>query len=271
MSASADYLVFHTGTGCGCLGLGVDNPAGHLGGDRRRDWIDHGVGRSRSPRRVAALLTARRSPSPMASAPLRVVTLPGDYYYNAISGVYLATPYTFDGDRLELRSLQVRQPAPRSRSPAPGRPASSSFPPSPRARRAGTLPAVFAAEPIVTVEDSFGNSVTSSSAPITLSISRGSLGGCSANPVSASGGSPSFSSVAATAYGNGLKPLTAASSGLSSTTSASFNITNVASKFVSSLRSPWRGSPARHFRPSLSSPSKTSTAVRSRPPLPLSP
>ncbi len=158
----------------------------------------------------------------------------GAYYYNSISGVYLATPYTLTASAsnsvptspVTSAAFGVTGPGPASQLVFSTQPTGSAS-----ATTSATDPTSFATQPVVTLEDSFGNIVNSSAAPVTLTISSGSLNGCSANPLAASGGSASFSGCGGSAYGNGLT-LTASSTGLSSTTSASFNITNVAYKLV---------------------------------------
>ena len=88
----------------------------------------------------------------------------------------------------------------------------------------------FPTQPAVTVQDAGGNTVTTSSASITLAIgtnpSGGVLSGCSSNPLTATGGTASFLSckISNVTSGNGFT-LTATSSGLSTATSTSFDIT----------------------------------------------
>jgi hypothetical protein len=78
-------------------------------------------------------------------------------------------------------------------------------------------------QPKVTVEDGAGNTVTSSSALITLTPSSGTLT-CTTNPLAASSGVATFAGCNINKSGTGYT-LTATSSGLTSATSSAFNIT----------------------------------------------
>ena len=152
----------------------------------------------------------------------------GGYYYNPISEVYLATPYTLTASATNsVATSPVTSSA--FGVTGPGTANSLVFSTQPSGA-AGPDTTPFPTQPVVTVEDSFGNIVNASSAPVTLAISSGSLT-CTANPLAASDGSASFSGCAGNAYGNGLT-LTASSSGLSSTTSASFNITGLPTQLI---------------------------------------
>ncbi|MDR3606704.1 MAG: Ig-like domain-containing protein [Oligoflexia bacterium] len=90
----------------------------------------------------------------------------------------------------------------------------------------GTGGVAWGTEPIVTVQDAGGNTVSGSSASIALAIgtnpSSGTLSGTAA--LSASSGIASFAGLSINKAGTGYT-LTASSSGLSSATSSSFNIT----------------------------------------------
>jgi hypothetical protein len=76
-------------------------------------------------------------------------------------------------------------------------------------------------QPVVTVQDSYGNTVTSSTAPVTLTTSGGTLA-CTANPRSAVAGVATFAGCALT--GTGIRTLTAAASGLTPATSTSVTV-----------------------------------------------
>ena len=230
VSASTDYLVFHQEPVAGASGAALTT----------QPVVYAETGSGTLDQYWTGTITLSASGGSLTNCSAITVThgvgtftscdFAGAYYYNAISGVYLATPYTLTAT---ASNSVATSPATSTTIQVTGAGSASQlvFSTQPTGAASATLPAVFATEPVVTVEDSFGNSVTSSNAPVTLTISHGSLGGCSANPVSASGGSASFSNCGGTAYGNGLT-LTAASSGLSSTTSASFNVTNVASQLI---------------------------------------
>ncbi|MGC1238378.1 MAG: invasin domain 3-containing protein, partial [Acidimicrobiales bacterium] len=230
VSASADYLVFHQEPVAGASGSALTT--------QPIVYAETGSGTLDSS--WSGTITLSASGGSLTNCSALTVTngkgtftscdFAGAYYYNAISGVYLATPYTLTAT---ATNSVPTSPATSTTIQVTGSGSASQlvFSTQPTGSASATLPATFATEPVVTLEDSFGNSVTSSSASVTLTISHGSLGGCGANPVNASGGSASFSGCGGSAYGNGLT-LSASSPGLSSTTSASFNITNVASKLI---------------------------------------
>ena len=91
----------------------------------------------------------------------------------------------------------------------------------------GTGGTAWAAQPVVTVEDAIGDTVTGSSASITLAIGTNPSGGtlaCTANPKNAAAGVDAFAGCNINKSGNGYT-LTATSSGLTTATSSAFNIT----------------------------------------------
>ena len=91
----------------------------------------------------------------------------------------------------------------------------------------GTGGTAWTTQPVVTVQDAGGNTVTGSSASVTLAIGTNPGGGtltCTTNPQSASSGVDTFAGCKIDKAGNGYT-LMAASSGLTSATSNTFNIT----------------------------------------------
>jgi signal peptidase I len=97
------------------------------------------------------------------------------------------------------------------------------FTTSPSSSTGGTS---FGTQPVVTVQDTAGNTVTSSSASVTLAITPptgGATLNCNPNPRTASSGVASFSSCKINLAGT--YTLTATASGLTSAVSASFTIT----------------------------------------------
>jgi len=87
----------------------------------------------------------------------------------------------------------------------------------------GTGGAAWSQQPAVTVEDAFGNAVTSSSASIKLAQSSGTFT-CTINPLAASSGVATFAGCEMNQAGSGYT-LTATSGGLTSATSSAFAIT----------------------------------------------
>ncbi|HEY5120267.1 MAG TPA: hypothetical protein VII84_01705, partial [Acidimicrobiales bacterium] len=90
----------------------------------------------------------------------------------------------------------------------------------------------FTVQPVVTVEDAFGNIVSSGyTTPIALTISNGTLTCTGGNAATPSGGAATFGGCHGSVWGSG-DTLTATSGSLTPTTSANFNITDVASQLV---------------------------------------
>src|ERR1039458_10031744 len=135
---------------------------------------------------------------------------------NCIFAGVVGTPYTIVATSGSLTSAPSSSFTPTGPGPA----SQLDFTTSPVA---GVSGAAFATQPIVNVEDSAGNIVTSSHAVITLTSSDGTLAACSG--LTASRGivtvsNCTFAGVVLTPY-----TLTAASGSLTSTTSASFSPT----------------------------------------------
>jgi signal peptidase I len=111
-----------------------------------------------------------------------------------------------------------------------GSAAQLAFTTSPSSSTGGTA---FTTQPVLTVQDTGGNTITSSAAPVTLSITTpaGATLACSANPVAAVSGVATFASCKIDKAGT--YTLTAASSGLTSAVSAVFTVaTGPASKLI---------------------------------------
>ena len=228
VSASTDYLVFSTQPAAGASGalMGTEPVVeAYNGGGFDSAWT--------------GTITLSASGGSLTNCSAIAVTngigtftsckFAGAYYYNPISNVYLATPYTLTA------SASNSVPTSPVTSSAfgvtgPGSASQLVFSTQPTGAAGTSAATPFATQPVVTVEDSFGNIVNTSSANITLALSSGTLS-CGSNPLAASGGAASFSACQGSAYGNGLT-LTASSPGLSSTTSASFNITGAASQLI---------------------------------------
>ncbi len=161
-------------------------------------------------------------------------TFAGGYYYNPISQVTLATPYTLTASAIgTLPAVPATSNTFAVSSFGTATQLAFSAQPSGVDSLTGTT--VFPGQPAVTVEDSFGNIVTTDNSnsnppnPVTLSISGGqTLGGCSSNW---SNGVDTFTGCHGSAFATGLT-LTATSTGLTSATSTSFNITGVATHLV---------------------------------------
>ncbi|MDR3742687.1 MAG: hypothetical protein P4L40_27035, partial [Terracidiphilus sp.] len=144
------------------------------------------------------------------------VTISGVTYTKAQSGVILTATRT-SGD-----SLAAGNSAPFTVNP--GSATKLVFTTQPGG---GTGGSAWTAQPVVTVEDANSNTVTSSNAPITLTIGTNPSGGaltCAINPQSATSGVDTFAGCNINKTGTGYT-LTAASSGLTSATSSTFNIT----------------------------------------------
>ena len=84
----------------------------------------------------------------------------------------------------------------------------------------------FGTQPIITVQDAGGNTVTTSSASITMAIGTNPGGGtltCTTNPVTASSGVATFAGCKINNAGTGYR-LSATSAGLTSATSNTYNL-----------------------------------------------
>jgi hypothetical protein len=110
----------------------------------------------------------------------------------------------------------------------PGAAAKLGFTQSPSTSSGG---AVFATQPVVAVQDTYGNTVTSSTAPLTLSITSGTpaSGGpgtlsCTSNPLTAASGVATFAGCSVNTIGTDYR-LHAVSGSLTATDSATFSIT----------------------------------------------
>ena len=155
----------------------------------------------------------------------------GGYFYNTISKVTLATPYLMTAT---ASGGAAANPATSNTFAVSsfGSAAQMEFSTQPTGVASGAANAVFTVQPVVTVEDSFGNIVTSGyNTQVTLAISTGTLTCSSGNSVTPSGGVATFSGCHGTTYVDGAT-LTATSGALTPKQSASFNITAAASQLV---------------------------------------
>jgi type II secretory pathway pseudopilin PulG len=154
-------------------------------------------------------------------------TFEGGYVYNPVSGVPDATIYSLTATAAGVASGTSGAFFVTSAGTA----SQLVFSVQPTGVASTTPSTPFSGQPAVTVEDAFGNPVTSGYAPtINISaISVGTLGGCSS---SNSEGITTFSGCYGSAYGNGITITASASSGGLSVVSAPFNITRAATVLV---------------------------------------
>ena len=163
-------------------------------------------------------------------------TFAGGYLYNPVSNVTLATPYTMTVTA--TGSVPVAPATSNTFAVSTfGAATQLKFTSQPSGAAASTATAVFPGQPVVTVEDSFGNAVTSGfSGIITLSISNPQglsppqgLAGCAYGSLTYGVATFSGCHGTATTYGTGYT-MTASTgvSGVASATSAPFNITGLA-------------------------------------------
>ena len=159
----------------------------------------------------------------LEQTPIPTCTFQGAYTYNPSNGQSLPSPYTMTASATGLvpvtsSSFEVNATGPASQlyfSTQPTGVASSSATTS------------FATQPSITVEDAFGNQVTSFSGTVAMSISTGGSTGCSQ---SSSEGVVTFSGCHGSAFGTGITMT--ATSGSFSVTSTPFDITTPATKLV---------------------------------------
>ena len=100
---------------------------------------------------------------------------------------------------------------------------------------ASTGGSAFGTPPVVWVEDSSGDLVTANNtASVTLAVNSGSgtLGGCTANPVTVTNGVATFGNCKITLGTQGNFTLSAAATGLTTATSSSFTVAGTATKLV---------------------------------------
>ena len=173
---------------------------------------------------VSGVATMPTSPS--------ACTFAGGYLYNPVSNVTLATPYTISAS---------------ASGSAPAVPATSNtfavskygaatklvFTTEPTGVASSSPTSVFTGQPVVTVEDSFGNTVTSGFiGAITLAISSPEgLSGCTYGSLTY--GVATFSGCHGTSasYGNNYT-LTASAPGVTAAVSSKFNITGLATQLI---------------------------------------
>ncbi|HEV3268275.1 MAG TPA: putative Ig domain-containing protein, partial [Acidimicrobiales bacterium] len=159
----------------------------------------------------------------------------GGYFFNQNSNPQVtATQYTMTATATPNPSTNAAVPAlSQTFSVTSFGPASQLyFSTEPTGVASASASTAFTGQPAVTVEDAFGNVVTSASNTISLTMFQGSTGETLANcSGSYSEGTDTFSGCNGTAYNTGLH-LTAAATGLSSATSTNFNITGVATQLL---------------------------------------
>ena len=170
------------------------------------------------------------SPCSTLTVLLGVVTVPstctfqGGYYYDPVSNETLPIPYTMSVTGTGLI------PATSSTFSVSGAGTATQlvFATQPSGVSAASASATFATQPVVDIEDTYGNVVTTSSASVTMTLNSNSFGaslsGCTSTTTK---GVATFSGCALNAYGTGFT-LKAASSGLPSVSSSPFNITGLA-------------------------------------------
>jgi hypothetical protein len=96
----------------------------------------------------------------------------------------------------------------------------------------------FASQPVVTVQDQYGNTVTTDTSSVTIAVTGGTatLSGCAANPKAASAGVATFGGCTITTAGT--YTLTATDGSLTSAVSGSFTISAAAANKLSFTQSP---------------------------------
>ena len=260
VSASADYLVFSTQPVGGASGAALQTQPvveAYTAGSPDASWS----GTVTLTSSGGVLSDCSSAAAVHGVATFAGCSFSGAYFYNPISNVYLATPYTLTASA----SNSVPTSPKTSHTFAVTGPGSASQPvfTTQPTGVANVNPATpFVVQPVVTVEDSFGNIVTTSSVSVKLSISSGTLS-CTTNPVNASGGAASFSGCGGSVTGTNLT-LQATASGLASTTSASFNITGPVTQIVFTTQ-PFAGVSGAYFttQPVVTLEDATGTTVTS--------
>jgi len=185
-----------------------------------------------------------------------VATLPsscqfyGGFYYNPSSSPpTTATQYTMTATANPTAAANSAIPTTSSAFSVtgPGASAQLGFSTQPTGVASGDPTAAFTGQPQVTVEDAFGNVVTSASNTLMMTLWQGStnLGTAGCSTPSRSNGTYSYSGCHGSTWGTGYS-LIVTSSGLASATSNNFDITNVA-KNLSFKTSPVAGDSGSNF------------------------
>ncbi len=157
----------------------------------------------------------------------------GGYFYNpASSPPTTATNYTMTAVANPSTQSDAALPATSNAYfvTGPGPASQLSFETSPTGVASNSPSSVFPVQPVVQVEDWFGNVAITSAPTLSLAFTGAgeTLGGCT---YSVSHGTYTYSGCHGSAYANGLS-LVVTGSGLSSATSSKFNITGVATQLV---------------------------------------
>jgi trimeric autotransporter adhesin len=157
-------------------------------------------------------------------------TLSGTLSTTPSSGVVTFADLSIDktgtGYKLTLSSTGLTSAVSNTFNVTVGAAAKVAFTQQPNGGAAG---AVWSTQPKVTIQDAFGNTVTTSSANVTLTITShtgtsGAVLTCTANPKAAASGIAAFAGCKINTAGSGYT-LTATAAGLTSAVSSAFNIT----------------------------------------------
>ena len=157
-------------------------------------------------------------------------TLSGTLSTNATSGVATFADLSIDksgtGYKLTVSSTGLTSAVSNTFNVTVGAAAKVAFTQQPNGGAAG---ATWSTQPKVTIQDALGNTVMTSSANVTLTITSGTgtsgaVLTCTANPKAAASGIATFAGCKINTAGNGYT-LTATAAGLASTVSGAFNIT----------------------------------------------
>ncbi len=165
-------------------------------------------------------------------------TLSGTTSINAVNGIVtfsnLSINRSANGYKLTASSTGLTSAASAAFNVSPGAPAQLGFSQQPGGGTGGTA---WTTQPKLAIQDAQGNTITTSTAPVTLAITPGSgtpgaLLTCTANPKAAAAGIATFAGCKINLAGSGYT-LTATSPGLSNALSSSFDVAvGPASKLV---------------------------------------
>ncbi len=229
--STTPYLVFSTEPTGGQSGFALSQEPViqvDLGGSLDTSWsgtinlsTSGGVWPSGSPCSTVTITNGKSATT--GSNPLSACTFEGGLYYDPVSNETLKIPYTMSASGTGLISATSTT----FTVTGAGTASQLVFATQPSGVSAASASTAFATQPVVDIEDAFGNVVTSSSATVTLSLNSNSYGaslsGCSSTT---SNGAVSFSGCQLNKFGAGFT-VTAASTGLPSIQSSSFNVTGL--------------------------------------------
>ncbi|HEY5438509.1 MAG TPA: hypothetical protein VIJ99_06390 [Acidimicrobiales bacterium] len=226
--SSTPYLVFTTEPVAGTSGSAFSTEPVikvYLGGSVDTSWPNGTLNLATSGGLFGpSSCTTPTVTSGVAALP-NTCTFAGGTFYDPVSNQTLAIPYTMSASGIGL----IPATSTTFKVSGAGTASQLVFDTEPSGVSAASASTAFTTQPVVNIEDAFGNVVTTSSATVTLALNsnsfNASLSGCSSTTVK---GVATFSGCQLNNFGTGFT-LQASSTGLPSVASSTFNITGLPS------------------------------------------